>query len=644
MVMHCFSCMKQFDSKYRVCPYCGYNMDSGPAEPYHLNPGTIIQGRYIIGKAIGFGGFGTVYRTWDNVLNISVAIKEYYPAGIAQRVPGTAEVLVSEANKEEYKRGIEKFIQEAVNTSKFQKNENIVDVLTYFELNNTAYIVMEYLDGYTLAGYMEKHGGSLDTESSVAVLIAAIRALKVVHKERIVHRDLSPSNIFICRDGRIKLIDFGAARSLDDSAASMEEVELKPGFAPPEQYRDNEAQGVWTDVYALGATVYKALTGQTPVESVERQLNDSLKKPSSLKKGIPPYLDKILLRAMSLEPEVRFSSMDEFEQAVLQKRHVRTPEKEIRRRKRRRVHLIIAVTILILCVGIYALARYQIEKLNEVLPETTISVWMVANTEEEKEAKQTEFESYCEEFRNDFPQVSIEYVFYDYGQYEDAVNEAAVTGKTPDLFEAGQLTDYELFFAARKPSDLLEMLNKNEYYVYDTQSDRIKESRKIPIGLGAAIPAYNSSVMGASYNAMENTPQLFCKGVAPLAVLDITEYYEARDTMSGSYTILEDPYLDYSYEWCLGQTYNIQNQACANRLLYYLLGEKAQELIGRNTREGYIPIRKNKFDEYMGNNPELKYLQTGLSEGNITFAEKNNKTEIYNNNYRYEFGTLKKRK
>ncbi len=642
MITRCYSCMNTFDSQYQICPHCGYNMQSGPVEPYHLTPGTIIQGRYIIGKVIGFGGFGTVYKTWDNVLNIAVAVKEYYPAGIAQRVPGTAEVIIQEENKEEYRKGIDKFIQEAVILSKFQENENIVNALSYFEFNNTAYIIMEYLEGCSLSDFLEKRGGSLDPQASVAVLLATIRALKAIHKEKIIHRDISPSNIYICKNGQIKLIDFGAARSTDDPIATMEEVELKPGYAPPEQYRNNIPQGTWTDIYSLGATIYRTLTGEIPMESVARQLNDTMKKPSAFNKKIPTYLDKVILRAMSLEPELRFKNVSEFETAIQKKRKVRTPEKEIKRRKQRRVRIIFAIVAILLIVGAYSYIRYRVEKLKEVLPETTLQVWMTAEDENEQILKKNQMELCCEEFYAEYPQISIQYTFFTPEEYADAINEAALLGETPELFEAGNLTHYEIFYAAREPSEVLDMVNLSDYYILSEKKEDILESKKLPVGLTVAIPVCNPRKMNEYKNAMDNSAYLFERGRTPVALLSLPEYYSAKTELIDSYRLLKKTYVDYSYEWCLGQSLNIGNKACADRLLYYLLGEQAQEQLVSVEKPIYLPIKKNILNKFITINPELDYIVNDLNSDTAQITEKNNISSIYDKEMKDKYQEIKK--
>ncbi len=639
MKKRCFSCLYSYDSQYDVCPRCGYIYNENPIEPYHLLPGTILNERYIIGIAIGHGGFGTVYRAWDNVLNIDVAIKEFYPAGLSQRVPGKQEVIILQDNIQEYRQRISLFIQEATIISKFRDNPNIVNVMAYFELNNTAYIVMEYLEGLSLSKYLEINNGKVDVKMSTGILLSVINALKVVHKEGIIHRDISPSNIFLCNDGKIKLIDFGAAKFVNNPKSTMEEVELKPGYAPPEQYRNNIPQGIWTDIYSLGATAYKTLTGEIPMESVDRQLDDKIIKPSVLNRNIPSYFDRILLKAMSLEPELRFKSVNEFENAILKQSKVRTPEQEIKRRKNRRMRLIISMLLLILFAGISSYIWYRVERLNEVLPKKTLQVWMIANNENEEIIRKSEFDSYCEEFLNNYPQITIEYSFYDSNEYNAAINKAALVGKVPDIFEANDLTNYELSFAARKCDNLIKMIDSNDYYVLGNIVNN--DSRKIPIGMSILVPVYNVNKIVQYQNPMENSPVLFNMGVSPVALLDLQQYFDSRESITGSYRVVEKTYIDYSYEWCLGWNLDYERMVCSDRLMYYLLSDQAQKKIYESNYSSYLPVNKSIMRYFIQENPEFSYILDDLETRELQIPEVIDADKTYNEFIKENYDTLK---
>ncbi len=305
------SCMNLYDEKFTVCPHCGYVRGTKAAEPHHMEPETILHKKYIVGKVLGFGGFGVTYIGWDAVLNKRVAIKEYLPSEFATRIPGHTEVSVynKEQSKQLFSSGLQRFIEEAQRLAKFNC-EGIVGIDDAFQENNTAYIVMEYLDGETLSSYL-KRTGPLTYEKAMNVIIPVLQTLSMVHNAGIIHRDISPDNIFITTDGTVKLLDFGSARYATAYNTKSLSVIVKRGYAPPEQYQRHGQQGPWTDNYATAATLYKMLTGATPEDSMERVTDDKLMPPSSMGVTISPENENALMNALNLSAEKRPQSADE---------------------------------------------------------------------------------------------------------------------------------------------------------------------------------------------------------------------------------------------------------------------------------------------------------------------------------------------
>ena len=208
MKRRCLNCMCEFnipaggEDESNVCPYCGFVENTRPKVLYHLFPGTVLKNRYTIGVVLGSGGFGVTYKAWDSVLGIVVAIKEYYPATFVQRVPGTKDVIVYDGSKrKEFQDSLERFMEEAQNTAKFD-NPNIVHVDNYFEENNTAYIVMEFLEGISLKDYLKMNGDRIDIKDIDYIFLPIMDALKAIHEKGIIHRDVSPDNIFLCDQGK----------------------------------------------------------------------------------------------------------------------------------------------------------------------------------------------------------------------------------------------------------------------------------------------------------------------------------------------------------------------------------------------------------------------------------------------------------
>lgn len=310
--------MKEIEDGLKQCPHCGYKTGSKPDNKSHLPGGTMLGGRYMLGKVLGYGGFGITYIAWDKKLGRPVAIKEFFPNSLSTRTEGQSTVVCYDSKAEDYFRdGVKKMLDEGIRLSRFSDNENIVNIHDCFEENNTAYIVMEYLNGKDFKAYLAEKGGRLSPEEATEIVIPVLNALEDMHSERLIHRDISPDNIFICNNGKIKLLDFGSARLAVDDTDKSYSVMVKRGYAPKEQYASRSNQGPWTDVYAVCATLYKAITGEIPTESMDRDHKD-LKSFSEF--GIEGYdsLEAALFKG--LEPEIadRIQSAAEME-SILRK-------------------------------------------------------------------------------------------------------------------------------------------------------------------------------------------------------------------------------------------------------------------------------------------------------------------------------------
>lgn len=268
----CESCFCETDVE--PCLNCGFSAAEYSADPLALPIGTKLNDKIIIGRVMGKGGFGVTYLGYDLRMDKTIAIKEYYPNGIAYRAPGGTEISINDPKSEEtFEKGAEKFYAEAEMVSQFNGNPNIVSVYDYFRANNTVYLVMEFIQGITLKNYIKKHGRLSDGQA-LFVMEKIAAALSITHSAGVLHRDISPDNIMICRDGKIKLIDFGAARQILEESSSNLTVVMKHGYTPIEQYTKKGRQGAWTDIYSLGASVYYALTEVVIDDPYSRMDND----------------------------------------------------------------------------------------------------------------------------------------------------------------------------------------------------------------------------------------------------------------------------------------------------------------------------------------------------------------------------------
>ena len=378
-IRRCMGCMSTYEAIDEMCPFCGYIEGTPAKEAYHIKPGSLLHDRYTVGRAIGFGGFGITYIAWDNKLMQKVAIKEYMPSEYATRVPGNLTVTIYDGERyTEFMTGLQKFLDEAQRLAKFQNVPGIVRILDCFSENLTAYIVMEYLDGMTLKQYLAEHGGKLPYEEAVEFILPVLAALQAVHKEGIIHRDISPDNIFITEDGEVKLLDFGAARYASTGYSKSLSVILKPGYAPAEQYLSHGEQGPWSDVYATAATLYRMITGVVPEEALERKEKDSLKAPSAMGAKLPKNAEKAILNALNVRVENRTASAEEFEAQLLSTANViRVTEKGEKRFNAKmplwmRASLIAAAGLAAVCIVLFATGVLKLGVGNRLIFSSTL--------------------------------------------------------------------------------------------------------------------------------------------------------------------------------------------------------------------------------------------------------------------------------
>lgn len=308
----CECCLSEIESE--PCRFCGFEKAGAREEVGVLAAGSVLLGKYIVGKVIGKGGFGITYLAYDIKNEKKVAIKEYYPSALAARGGDGCTVVMTDSEEAAvFKNGIEKFYEEASLVSRFNGNPAIVSVYEFFYENDTAYFVMELLDGCTLKSYIAKYG-VLSPEEALFIADNVSGALIIAHSINVLHRDISPDNIMICRDGNIKLIDFGAARQvLADNPKSMSVI-LKQGFAPLEQYQKRGKQGPWTDIYSFGATLYYALTQDCLDDPMTRMDDDA--EFLSNKYDIEGQLWKIIEHSLELRIADRYQDAFELRNAL----------------------------------------------------------------------------------------------------------------------------------------------------------------------------------------------------------------------------------------------------------------------------------------------------------------------------------------
>lgn len=310
-VRRCAKCMEELTGD--VCPKCGFDEKAAPQSPIGLRRNTVLHGRYLVGNILGQGGFGITYIGFDLLLNIKVAIKEYFPMGNVSRDHNFSNELQwnpSQLNQDQQKAGCENFLKEARKMAKIDSIPGIVRVRDTFFENKTAYIVMDFVEGVTLKASLLK-SGPMKYSECIAMLMPLMKSLSEVHKQGLIHRDISPDNIMIQPDGSLRLLDLGAAKDINVNREGVSQMVTKKGFSPAEQYMESGSIGGFTDVYAMCATIYYCITGKVVPDAMERLMQDPLNFALPMKENLTKEAEEILRAGLAVKAEERIQSMEE---------------------------------------------------------------------------------------------------------------------------------------------------------------------------------------------------------------------------------------------------------------------------------------------------------------------------------------------
>lgn len=617
--MRCFQCMNEMPEGGHICSHCGYDQRTVPREVYHLQPGTVLHQKYQIGVVIGFGGFGIVYKAWDFALNRVVAVKEYYPTMYLKRDPGMTQVILfDKKNEDAFLKGKEEFLTEARNIAKYNSHPNIVHVYDFFEENGTAYFVMEYLDGKTLKQYMreaKQQGQVIALDSAIMVTRSVLSALSAAHKDKIIHRDIKPGNVFILNDGTVKLFDFGAARFADEDQEQTRTIIITPGYAPPEQYQKKSKQGPYTDIYAVGAMFYEMVTNVKLEESINRKVVDEVRNPNEWNSSIPLPINNAIMRALAIQPEIRFKTVEEFDAAIVSKKETRDAKSELKHRKRIRNLKVAAIALVIAgllgAVGSQYLKSYEVASLTE----TTLHVWVkeipVTDGSDAKEETQAFYTAMLQQFGNDYPKVQIDLTVIDRDSYESTLQAALAEGNGPDLFETTDIAGLDAYeepttaFFTENPIDVT-----NYFYLgnYDTY---FKNQGGLPLAVD--VPVVYENAM--TENLPDSTVYEEYTGGQANYVGTFLDYDRVQNDMAGIYAIREDKIEDetFVYVFSVNKDSTDENKIAAFRVMYYFLSNTAQEELALTYGLG-IPMNKEVWAEYVEYNSDFEYLTSALEE------------------------------
>ena len=304
---HCPGCFADKAAE-AVCPACGYD-ESTPRSPLFLPHGLVLANQYRVGKVLGRpGGFGITYLCWDVHLQQRMAVKEYLPRELATRAPdGVTMVVHGDTERAAVRAGREQFLGEARIVARLN-HPNVVRVRSFFNANDTAYLVMDYYEGRSLGDHLTQVERVMSPEAAIRLLLPVLDGLAYVHGNDVVHRDIKPHNIYLTAAGVPILLDFGAARQATNEQVSSLSVVVTEGYAPLEQYQRRTPQGPWTDIYGVAATLYRMLVGEAPPIAIDRIGDDPLAGNGWV--GIPEGLHPILEHALAVRPEDRHDSAE----------------------------------------------------------------------------------------------------------------------------------------------------------------------------------------------------------------------------------------------------------------------------------------------------------------------------------------------
>ena len=644
--MRCLNCFTEYDESYGICPNCGIDHVEA-RESIDLRPGTILAGRYLVGRAVDAGGFGIIYKTWDEKLGTIVAIKEYYPSRLVTRATGQRELIVASKGRDEFEYRKRRFLAEARTMAKFGAHNNIPNVFEFFEENNTAYIVMEYLQGVSLNKYLKENGKIEDLDFAMYIINEVGSALTSLHNAGVIHRDVAPDNIFLCSDKamRVKLLDLGAAR-LTEGDEDVVDIVLKPGYSPIEQYLDDDSGrknlDERSDIYALGATLYMMLTGEKPEESTNRRIKDTMVSPRELDSRIPENLSNAIMKSMALDKHLRFKSVAEFLKAANGTKRVMSLKREKLIRKTKQIGSVVAALAVLAAVSVYFYRRYNRNRLNYELDSCTITIWYEAESSSDE---RNAMDVICRDFMDSYKKVKIDLVAYSPEEYEQALLQAARSDNLPNVFESTGVSD-EVLAKCLLIENVLDSEQASDCSLLKRYYDSsYPEKKQIPIGMeipmacvitrGPLSLDYPSDYYSSVRDLEVDAPIAFDRRSVNLLSLN----YEMKDLVSDygffdaeqnwvNVLLTSSMYIEdtekalagkrqyklvfpdaekidglFNYEWSIGQG-NRNQVAASERFISWLLGNPYQtDLMISYASMGQLPL----CDETLG-----KLIETDL--------------------------------
>lgn len=548
---------------------------------------TVLHNRYEIKQVIGSGGFSVTYQATDLLLGGSVAVKELFPQSCAERSwPNPAVITRGEENRKRFQDALVRFREEARLTASFQGRHNIVSVIDFCEENGTAYLVMEFLDGMTLEEYLRSlPGGRIENLSDAGQIAGAVaESLAYIHKQGVLHRDISPNNIFLHANGSVTVIDFGAARRMGRREEAP--VVVKTGCTPPEQYQKNGKQGIWTDLYAWGAVVYRMLTGVFPDPAPDRLRGREEQIPpvSRYHSAVPEYIDRLVERCLALDCRLRPGSADEIQSVLHSQRLLKSPGAVSRERQRRRALIFTAAAffaVLLAAAGIF-LARGTDDLYHAAISACVLEVKMPEGL-----SSPEGFAALKADFEEMYPQIDLR------------ISNEEAAALFPGTDGGGRERLTELRHLRPEGGEYEQIIAYDATLLYGNGAktaafgiDGEPEPGSIP-----------DDLLAASYQEFidpDNTCAFYFGS--------ISAYRQIQRDLAGFYTVCGSKVPSQAVDMCVSDGLDSNTRLAAMRLLLYLTSQRAQEILFVE-HGGLLPADEAARETYFKVNDELSFLK-----------------------------------
>ena len=385
--------MESSGNDVKYCPYCGYS-ESAPGESSICLPvKSMLNGRYTIGKVLGSGPFYVTYLGRDNKDGRKIVIKEYLPGEFATRFPGDPAVIVfsDEKKQKRFHDGLSGFVEEGQKLYRLQETDGLAKILDCIILNNTAYIVMEFVPGATLAWVLANHQSVFAADQAISILMPIANSLQAAHNEGILHCNISPDNIIMTDAGTAKLIGYASANTTTASQSRSLGAIAVSGYSPEEQYRSAGNRGAYTDVFALGAVLYRLISGSCPPDAMARAMNLEHHKKDIIK-PLKSRQANAVMNALNVRIEDRTPDISSFTNELLSARRAKRRKNKIkpidsgRLSKPVKIAILSFLALIYICNALLGFGAVSFRRDEAPIPDGMTFVPSVVNQEYDKAA------------------------------------------------------------------------------------------------------------------------------------------------------------------------------------------------------------------------------------------------------------------